>query len=97
MSEAARKITGMPQRVPPSGDQARTVPIYRKGDLECHQEKEEALTPVAESRDSQFVSCASRRNVKQASLLPLVLLLTDFIRWHSDVEGPGAWAAGTTL
>ena len=47
VAEAAGRVTDTPQRVPSSGDQARTVPISRKEDSECRHEKEEAPAPVS--------------------------------------------------
>ncbi len=47
VAEAAGRVTDTPQRVPSSGDQARTVPISRKEDSEYRHEKEEAAAPVS--------------------------------------------------
>ncbi len=47
VAEAAGRVADTPQRVPSSGDQARTVPISRKEDSEYRHEKEEAPAPVS--------------------------------------------------
>ncbi len=47
VAEAAGRVTDTPQRVPSSGDQARTVPISRMEDPEYRHEKEEAPAPVS--------------------------------------------------
>ncbi len=47
VAEAAGRVADPPQRVPSSGDQARTVPISRKEDSEYRREKEEAPAPVS--------------------------------------------------
>ncbi len=46
VAEAAGRVPDTPQRVPSSGDQARTVPISRKEDSE-YREKEVAPAPVS--------------------------------------------------
>ncbi len=47
VAEAAGRVADTPQRVPSSGDQARTVPISRQEDSESRPEKEEAPAPVS--------------------------------------------------
>ncbi len=43
VAEAAGMVTGTPQRVPPSGDKARTAPISVPDGPECPQEDDGAL------------------------------------------------------